>query len=412
MNNNASIALTVTQLNNQVKGTLHHQYQNIDVIGEINNFKEYSSGHAYFTLKDESSQISCVMFNSYYKDINIDIKDGQQVVISGGVSLYVPRGSYQLSVKKIKLSSDKGDIYKQYERLKKELSSEGLFDNDYKKNIPQFPNRIGIVTSLDGAVIKDIINIAKRRSRNVDLILSPSSVQGSNASLEVIEALSRLERYNLKYKLDLIIIARGGGAFEDLHCFNDEKIARKVFSCDIPIISAIGHETDFTILDFVSDIRASTPSEAAELSIPDDNETIQSLDLINDSIFKKITFQINKYKENYNLLNAQLKEFNPKSLLENYKVKFVNVKDKMIIAQKNIYNNVENKIQYYDKLLYHNNPYNILNKGFVVVSDKQNKLIKKVENIKLNEEVNIQFQDGLASAKIKSKESSDDKEKK
>ena len=199
MNNNVSIALTVTQLNNQVKGTLHHQYQNIDVIGEINNFKEYSSGHAYFTLKDESSQISCVMFNSYYKDINIDIKDGQQVIISGGVSLYVPRGSYQLSVKKIKLSSDKGDIYKQYERLKKELSSEGLFNNDYKKNIPQFPNRVGIVTSMDGAVIKDIINIAKRRSENVDLILSPSSVQGSNASLEVIEALNRLERYNLKY---------------------------------------------------------------------------------------------------------------------------------------------------------------------------------------------------------------------
>tara|TARA_X000001036_G_scaffold120003_1_gene113525 strand:+ start:3200 stop:4441 length:1242 start_codon:yes stop_codon:yes gene_type:complete len=413
MNNTNPTALTVTQLNNQVKGTLHQKYQNLDVIGEINNFKEYSSGHAYFTLKDKTSQLSCVMFNSYYKQVDMQIEDGLKVVLSGDASLYIPKGSYQFSVKKIKSSNQKGDIYKEYEKLKKELLLEGLFDSDYKKNIPLFPSKIGIVTSLDGSVIKDIINISKRRSSSVDLVLSPSSVQGSSAPDEIMAALKKLEEYNEKDNLDIIIIARGGGSFEDLHCFNNELLARKVFKCNIPIISAIGHETDFTILDFVSDVRASTPSEAAELSVPDDNETIQSLDLINNKILKSIIFKIDKYKENYNLLNAQLKEFNPYLLVKNYKIKVLAIQDKIVTMQKNIYNNVDDKIQHYNKLLYHNNPYNILNKGFAVVSNQKKQLIKKIDDVKLEDKISIRFQDGLALARIQSKKREDNgKEKK
>ena len=405
MDDTASTSLTVTQLNNQVKYSLNQEYQNLDVIGEINNFKEYSSGHAYFTLKDKTSQIRCVMFNSYYKQLKLHIEDGEKVIISGDLSLYVPKGSYQFLVKKIKSSNVKGSIYQEYEKLKKQLEFEGLFDNNYKKNIPHFPNRIGIITSLDGAVIKDILNISKRRSKNIDLVLSPSAVQGINAPKGIIEALEKLEKYHLKNdKIDIVIIARGGGSFEDLHCFNDEKLVRKVFDYNIPIISAVGHETDFTIIDFVSDLRASTPSEAAELSIPEDNETIQTLDLINDKILKTIALKIDKYKENYNLLNAELKKFNPSLLLDNYKIQLFSMQDKMTIAQKNIYNNLSDKVQYYNKLLYHNNPYNILNKGFAVVSDEENNLIKKAQNLELEEVIKIRFQDGLASAKIKSKE--------
>ena len=405
MDDTASTSLTVTQLNNQVKYSLNQEYQNLDVIGEINNFKEYSSGHAYFTLKDKTSQIRCVMFNSYYKQLKLHIEDGEKVIISGDLSLYVPKGSYQFLVKKIKSSNVKGSIYQEYEKLKKQLEFEGLFDNNYKKNIPHFPNRIGIITSLDGAVIKDILNISKRRSKNIDLVLSPSAVQGINAPKGIIEALEKLEKYHLKNdKIDIVIIARGGGSFEDLHCFNDEKLVRKVFDYNIPIISAVGHETDFTIIDFVSDLRASTPSEAAELSIPEDNETIQTLDLINDKILKTIALKIDKYKENYNLLNAELKKFNPSLLLDNYKIQLFSMQDKMTIAQKNIYNNLSDKVQYYNKLLYHNNPYNILNKGFAVVSDEEDNLIKKAQNLELEKVIKIRFQDGLASAKIKSKE--------
>ena len=405
MDDTTSTSLTVTQLNNQVKYSLNQEYQNLDVIGEINNFKEYSSGHAYFTLKDKNSQIPCVMFNSYYKQLKLHIEDGEKVIISGDVSLYVPKGSYQFLVKKIKSSNVKGSIYQEYEKLKKQLESEGLFDNNYKKNIPYFPSRIGIITSLDGAVIKDILNISKRRSKNIDLVLSPSAVQGVNAPKGIIEALEKLEKYHLKNdKIDIVIIARGGGSFEDLHCFNDEKLARKVFDYNIPVISAVGHETDFTIIDFVSDLRASTPSEAAELSIPEDNETIQALDLINDKILKTIALRIDKYKENYNLLNAELKKFNPSLLLDNYKIQLFSMQDKITIAQKNIYNNLSDKVQYYNKLLYHNNPYNILNKGFAVVSDEENNLIKKVQNLELEKVIKIRFHDGLASAKIKSKE--------
>ena len=410
MNNNISILpLTVTQLNNQVKVSLHQEYQNINVIGEVNNFKKYSSGHAYFILKDKTSEISCVMFNSYFHEIDFNLKNGDKVVLTGDTTLYVPKGNYQFLVKKIDSANEKGDIYKEYEKLKKKLDFEGLFKSSYKKRIPNFPNRIGVVSSLDGSVVKDIINIAKRRSPLVDLLISPSSVQGVDAPKQIIRALEKLLEHNRIDKIDAIIIARGGGSFEDLNCFNSEALARKVFDSEIPIISAIGHETDFTILDFVSDVRASTPSEATEISIPDDNETIQTIDIIINQILSKNIVEINTYKEKFNLLNSSLKEFNPKFLIENYKIKVSNIKDKMIAIQKNIYNNIDNKIMYYNKLLYHNNPYNILNKGFAVISNKKNKVIKKVKGVNLNENINIKFQDGLAIANIKSIESEDEK---
>ena len=403
MNSNIlNLPLTVTQLNNQVKTSLYQQYQNIDIVGEIMKFHKHSSGHVYFTLKDNTSRISCVMFNAYHKKININVKDGDKVILSGEVTLYLPSGSYQFATKKIKLLDEKGSIYKEYEKLKKQLNSEGLFREECKKKIPHFPTKVGIVTSLDGAVIKDISNISIRRSRNVDLILSHSSVQGINAPNQVIGALDKLIEYNKRNKIDIIIIARGGGSFEDLNCFNDELLARKVFSIDIPVISAIGHETDFTILDFVSDLRASTPSEAAELSIPDDYETFQSLDLIADKILNRIGMRINSYKDSHHLFNSSLKQFNPKFLIESYKTRLLSIEDKINNLQKNIYNNVDDKIQYYNKLLYHNNPYNILNKGFVVISNKNNKFIKKVKDVDLNDQVQIQFQDGSVEANIQS----------
>jgi len=404
MNDNIStLPLTVTQLNNQVKRSLHQQYKNIDVLGEINNFKRYSSGHVYFTLKDKTSEISSVMFDSYYQKMNIDLKDGDKIVVSGDVTLYLAKGNYQFLAKKIQFINQKGDIYKEYEKLKKKLDLEGLFKSDYKKKIPPFPTRIGVVTSLDGAVIKDIVNIAKRRSENVDLVLSPTSVQGADAHDDIIQAVYKLLEYHKNNEIDVIIIARGGGSFEDLNCFNNENLARVVFNLNIPIISAIGHETDFTILDFVSDLRASTPSEAAELSIPDNNEVIQSLDLIIDQILQKTTLKIIKYKDAYNVRDIKLKRLNPETLVENYRFRLTTAKDKMTSFQKNIYNNIRDKIKYYNKLLYHNNPYNILNKGFAVISDKDNKFIKKVSDIDLNESINIKLQDGIATANIESK---------
>ena len=268
--------LSVLQLNEYVKGVLEDepQLQAVAVKGEISNFIHHRSGHMYFTLKDEDSQIKAVMFKNANMRLQFRPKDGQKVVVMGSVSVYSPGGQYQLYVGAMKQDGI-GDLYQAYDELKKRLSEEGLFDPIHKKPLPAFPQKIGVITSANGAAVRDIINVAGRRCPMAQLLLYPVQVQGAGTDEALIAAL---DYFDNRGDIDVIIIGRGGGSIEDLWGFNSERLARKIFAVNTPVISAVGHETDFTMCDFVADKRAPTPSAAAEIAVPDLNVLRQRLD--------------------------------------------------------------------------------------------------------------------------------------
>ena len=266
---------SVSQLNKYIKIIMDNDtfLNDINITGEITNFKAHYSGHLYFTLKDDTSTIKCVMFKGNAMYLKFKPGDGMKVVISGQVSVFERDGVYQIYCKSM-IPEGVGELYIAYEQLKKKLDKEGLFDEKYKKRLPFLPNRVGVITSRTGAVIRDIINVSTRRYPNVNLLIYPASVQGVNVAKTVISGIKTFNKLN---NVDVIIIARGGGSFEDLFGFNDESLAREVFNSHIPIVSAVGHETDFTICDFVSDLRAPTPSAAAELVYPQYSDIIQKI---------------------------------------------------------------------------------------------------------------------------------------
>ncbi len=268
---------SVGSLTEYIKELLEEDYslQNVTVKGEISNFIAHRSGHWYFTLKDEDSQIRVVMFRGSNARVTFKPEDGHKVVLRGGISVYAPQGGYQLNAIAMKRDG-LGDLFVAFEELKRKLEAEGLFDIRRKKKLPPFPSKIGVITSANGAAVRDIKNIAQRRCGAVQLVLYPSLVQGAGTEESLVKALDYFEN---EYKVDVVIIGRGGGSMEDLWGFNGEKLARKIFSMETPVVSAVGHETDFTICDFVADLRAPTPSAAAELTVPDLNGMLQDLDL-------------------------------------------------------------------------------------------------------------------------------------
>ncbi|MDE6181998.1 MAG: exodeoxyribonuclease VII large subunit, partial [Eubacteriales bacterium] len=260
---------SVSQINNYIKLLLEDDVllNDIFIKGEISNFKKHTSGHIYFTIKDENASINSVMYSSNALNIDFEIENGMQVTVFGYVSSYVKTGQYQFYAKEINLLG-KGDLKRDFEALKEKLFKQGFFDEEAKKIIPKFPKNIGVITSPTGAAIQDIINIYKRRNQSVNLILIPTLVQGDSADLEIINAIKIANEYK---KIDTLILARGGGSYEDLDCFNSEELAKAIYFSEIPIITGIGHEIDFTIADFVSDFRAPTPSAAIEIALPEYN---------------------------------------------------------------------------------------------------------------------------------------------
>ena len=268
---------TVSQVNKYIKMIFDKDpfLLNISIKGEITNFKAHYTGHFYFTLKDDTSTIKCVMFKSMASQVKFKPEDGMKVNITGQISVFERDGVYQIYCKTM-TKEGLGELYLAYEQLKEKLSKEGLFNPEFKKKIPFLPKRVGVITSKTGAVIRDIINVTTRRYPNVDLLVYPAAVQGVNVASTVIAGIDTFNKLN---NVDVIIIARGGGSFEDLFGFNDEALARKIFESKIPIVSAVGHETDFTICDFVSDLRAPTPSAAAELVYPQYSDIIRKIAL-------------------------------------------------------------------------------------------------------------------------------------
>ncbi len=389
--------ITVTELNLYIKDKIgRDEYlNNVFIKGEISNFKHHYTGHMYFTLKDENSLIKCIMFKSYTSHLKFMPKDGMKVMILGTVSVFERDGVYQIYCKAMQ-EDGIGSLHIAYEELKAKLEKEGLFDRAHKKEIPKMPKCIGVLTSNTGSVIRDIINVSTRRNPNVYIKLLPVPVQGEGAAEKIAKAIRLMNEKNLA---DVIILARGGGSLEDLWPFNEEIVARAIYDSKLPIISAVGHETDFSISDFVADLRAPTPSAAAELAVPNVADYILKLENYNlrykNALKKKI--EVMKLRYEKCMMNRAFR--NP---LQNIHDKYVTLD----MINKSMQNNIFNKIQIektnmiklitkLDSL----SPLKTLTRGYSII-EKDGKVVKSVNDLKMNDEISIRLLDGIAKAKI------------
>ena len=378
-------ALDVSEANSYIKRILINDpiLCNLKIKGEISNFKVHSSGNVYLSLKDQNSKINCVIFRNDY-DRNLNLENGTKVIVSGYISVYERDGSYQLYIKHIEIAGI-GNLYIEFNKLKEKLQKEGLFDYKYKKPIPKIPKSIGVVTSPTGAVIRDIINVTKRRYPKVHIKLYPVKVQGEGAKDEICEGI---RFFNEIHKVDTIIIGRGGGSIEDLWAFNEEEVARCVFESKIPIISAVGHEIDFTICDFVSDMRAPTPSAAAEIATPDVDDLYFKLENIKSRMNKSLTNIVNydeqKLKYTFNRINTILSD------------KIYDL-DKII---EKLNNNIETRINKEEmnlknlgSLLHNLSPLRTLDRGYSIIN-KEDVVVNSVLKVSENDEIEVVLSDG------------------
>ncbi len=390
-------AITVSELNSYIKGKIAEDeaLANVLVKGEISNFKNHYTGHFYFTLKDENSLIKCIMFKSYAEKIDFMPKDGMKVMVFGSVSVFERDGVYQIYVKAMQ-EDGMGSLYTKYEELKKKLDEEGLFDVTLKKKIPQFPKVIGVLTSQTGAVIRDIINVSTRRNPNVNIRLLPVPVQGPGAAEKIAAGI---ELMNTKNLADVIIVARGGGSIEDLWPFNEECVARAIYNSNLPVISAVGHETDFTIADFVADLRAPTPSAAAELAVPDIYELKSTIDVYQNRyrILLKRKTELMRLKYEKCMQSRVFK--NPTQFINDYFLRIDNSIKKLENSINKKMHNSKNAFIEKATMLDGLSPLKTLTRGYCLAEDKA-KIIKRAEELKANQEITLRFCDGKKQAKI------------
>lgn len=415
MNNNY---ITVTQLTRYIKYKIDND-ANLNLIylkGEISNFKAHSRGHFYFTIKDENTRINAIMFSSFTKKVNFLPEDGMKVLVSGKISVFESTGSYQIYVETLE-EDGVGNLYLLYEQLKKKLESEGLFDKSKKKPIPKMPSKIGIITAPTGAAIKDILSTLKRRWPLAETILFPSLVQGKEAASDIVRNIE----LSKKYDLDVLIIGRGGGSIEDLWCFNEEIVARAIYALDVPVISAVGHEIDFTISDFVADLRAPTPTGAAEMSTPNKSDIESLLKQINirlensiKAILQNDKKRLDKLKESYILKNPiamyEIKEQKYDSLLEKLISEFKNI----ILKNKNELNLLKTSLNYslvnklnneknnYIKLISKLeilNPLLTIKRGYSIARYK-GKVINSVNDVKKGDVIAVEVKDGNIKTEV------------
>jgi len=433
---------SITALNRAIKNMFDSkpELQKVYIKGEISNFKHHTRGHLYFTLKDENSRIAAVMFSTQASKLNFEPEDGIKVLVTGRVTVYESTGGYQIYVEEMQVDGI-GNLYLEFEKLKKKLQEEGLFNVEHKRPIPKYPKKIGIITAPTGAAIRDILSTIKRRYPICETILFPALVQGVGAKESIVKQLQIANEYDL----DVIICGRGGGSIEDLWAFNEEIVARAIYASKIPIISAVGHEIDFTIADFVADLRAPTPTGAAEMAVPNlvdlktlinqyqirSNESIKSIILFNkkriDSLKnsyilknplslyevkeqKLDTFieQLNKHiKQIINDYTTRLNHIKESYILKNplstYEVKKEKIQNYIGLLNKIITNNINNNNHKYELLINKLellNPINVLSKGYSLVK-KDDKVIKSTKDIKINDKINIKFHEGSINAIVK-----------
>lgn len=389
---------TVSTVNRYIKMVFEKDnfLNTINIMGEISNFKAHYSGHLYFNLKDEASNIKCVMFKGYATRNKIQPKDGMKVIISGSIGAFERDGTYQVYCTSI-FPVGEGELYKKYEMLKKKLEAEGLFDNTKKKKIPFLPKRVGVITSRTGAVIQDIINVSTRRYKNVNLLVYPASVQGANVADTVI---SGIRTFNRLKNVDVIIIARGGGSYEDLFGFNDEGLAREVYNSEIPIVSAVGHETDFTICDFVADLRAPTPSAAAELVYPEYSEIVYKITQNRLKLQANVRKCLEKKKKYVEILKASKLEKKPLDLINNDRIIIDSSIQKLENCCKLLLEKNKAKSGSLCSRLDALSPLKTLMRGYSVVENVDNKVVKSVNDVNKEDKISIILNDGKISAEV------------
>lgn len=428
-------SISVTQLNNLAKALIENNLPVFWIKGEVSGIRNYS--HLYFDLKDLNSKVSCVIFSRIAANLEFKIENGQQIEVRGRVTIYPQNGSYQINVERVR-KVGLGELWEAYNQLLNKLKNEGLFNPEYKKPLPIFPKKVGVITSKEGAVIRDVITTLNRRMPNIQIIVYHSAVQGVDAGMQIVQAIRHANRRD---EVDILIICRGGGSMQDLWCFNEEVVAREVFASAIPIISAVGHETDTTIIDYVADLRAPTPTAAAELVAISRDEWLNRVTrletkLQNDfeNIINSKTQQLDSYLSSLKYLNPinQIKEkqqrleliqlqmrdglnqliYSKQNLLSQYvnkmhtkKVNIDNYKndiDRLEVRLQTAFNlvikNKNNSLQMLDKTLSLLNPENVLSRGYAIIKNKNGRVVSNDSAIKNHERLNIQFKDSTISA--------------
>lgn len=368
----------------------------LQIEGEISNFTHHYSGHMYFSLKDDKSRIKCVMFKNDNEAIDFKPKDGMRVIISGQVSVYEKDGSYQVYARRME-KQGLGDLYRAFEELKKKLSEEGLFDQDRKVSLPRIPKKIGVVTSSTGAAIRDITSILKRRYPAVNMLLYPALVQGDEAPRDIVKALKYLDSRD---DIDVIIVGRGGGSFEELGAFNDETLARCIAELNTPVISAVGHETDFTIADFVADVRAATPSAAAELAVPDRRTLLDEVDSIGRSVLGEMERRISREDDKLEGILKRLSYSSPYRSLSDKQMELDGVFKQLEHAMFRSFSGFRERLAGSDARLKLSDPGLPLQKGYGIVTDIEGRIIRSTEGIIPRDIISVRLKDGSLKARV------------
>ena len=396
-------ALDISEVNSYIKRILTNDpiLYNLRVKGEISNFKVHSSGNVYLSLKDEKSKLNCIIFKSNYdKSLNLD--NGVKIIASGYISVYERDGAYQLYINEIEIEGI-GNLYIEFNKLKEKLKKEGLFDKKYKKEIPKMPRSIGVITSPTGAVIRDIINVTKRRFPKVDIKLYPVNVQGDKSASDICEGI---EFFNRMENVDTIIVGRGGGSLEELWSFNEEIVAREIFKSKIPIISAVGHETDFTICDFVSDMRAPTPSAAAEIATPDLSEIYYKLNTIRNRMNRSLNNQVILDNEKLNNTFDKINNYMKNYIVRDKVIQLDQIYDKINLRLEQKLETSKEKLSKKAALLHNLSPLATISRGYSIV-EKNGQVINSIEEVNITDDINITLKDGSLECnvnKINSKE--------
>lgn len=387
----------VGQVNKYIKNMFAQDFMLhlISIKGEVSNCKYHTSGHIYFTLKDKAGAMSAVMFAGNAKKMTFRMKDGDQVVVTGSVEVYEKMGTYQIYARQIELDGE-GNLYLRFEQLKKELEEMGMFAAEYKRPIPKYAGKIGVVTAQTGAAIQDIRNISGRRNPYVQLILYPALVQGEGAAQSIVNGIHALDRMGL----DIIIVGRGGGSIEDLWAFNEEIVARAIFECNTPVISAVGHETDWTIADFVSDRRAPTPSAAAELAVFDYRQMIDQLSNIKKRMDSNLSGKIEFYRERLSHIKTRVSYLSPANRLNENRKRLADLEERLLLLMQQQIKDKRQKLIMLSTRLDADSPVKKLSQGYAYVSKEDGRNIHSAADITCGDNIDIYLIDGRAKAVI------------
>jgi exodeoxyribonuclease VII large subunit len=387
--------ITITELTRQIKFSLESSFPRVWVEGEISNFKQHTSGHLYFTLKDEGAQLSALMWRSRVANLPFQPEDGMKVIARGSITVYPPRGNYQLDVDQIQ-PIGLGDLQLAFERLKQKLDAEGLFNTEHKKLIPEFPERIGLVTSETGAALQDIRSVLSRRHPSVEVVLAPVRVQGAGAAEEIADAINYMNQYG---GIDVLIVGRGGGSLEDLWAFNEEIVARAIYASKIPIISAVGHEIDFSIADFVADLRAPTPSAAAELVVRDRTELLEDISNLCYTMRSVLEEQLSRLREQTGSLVTSYSFNRPKDLIREFSQHVDELERSLEISFAHMTWKLHQKYISLRQQLQALNPGGVLKRGYAIVR-KKGRIVSSANLLGYGDEADIQFHDGTIGVKV------------